>query len=268
MCVFQLVRYYGTLLPVMFVAVLLLALGGQLTAFAAGNAGWLLLQRGSLWIYAWHVTGFCYRRDRWFIHGTLLAVVKLKAQSVCVCVWHVCPLLWLQTRNVCVCLTHLPIVVVTGRECLCVSDTFTYCCGYRQGMSVCVWHIYLLWLQAGNVCVCLTHLPIVAVTGRECLCVSDTFAHCCGMSVDVQFIDDICLLGKAHMRSDPSVRSFPNIAFEMVPMFVWMTIALSRPFKEHRLVPPLFEDCLALPLSTPVSSRRSMVWCPWLCAHR
>ena len=36
-CVFQLVRYYGTLLPVMFVAVLLLALGGQLTAFAKGK---------------------------------------------------------------------------------------------------------------------------------------------------------------------------------------------------------------------------------------
>ena len=39
--------------------------------------------------------------------------------------------------------------------------------------------------------VCLTHLPIVVVTGRECLGVSDTFVHCCGyrqeMSVDVWF---------------------------------------------------------------------------------
>ena len=42
-------------------------------------------------------------------------------------------------------------------------------------------------------------------------------------------------------------------------MFVWLTMALSRPFKEDRRV---------LPLSTPLSSRRSMVWCPWLCARR
>ena len=29
---------------------------------------------------------------------------------------------------------------------------------------------------------------------------------------------------------------------------------------------PVKEDRLALPLSMPLSSRRSMVWCPWLCA--
>ena len=58
------------------------------------------------------------------------------------------------------------------------------------------------------------------------------------------------------MRSEKpyaSLRSFPNVAFEPVPVFVW-TMALSRPFKE---------DGLAL-----LSSRRSMVWCPWLCARR
>ena len=32
--------------------------------------------------------------------------------------------------------------------------------------------------------------------------------------------DGICALGKAHMRSTPSVRSFPNVAFETVSMFV------------------------------------------------
>ena len=37
----------------------------------------------------------------------------------------------------------------------------------------------------------------------------------------------------------------------------WLTMALSRPFKE---------DCLTLPLSLPLSSRWSVVWCPWLCA--
>ena len=45
MYVFQLVRYYGTLMPVMFVAVLLLALAGQLTAFANGMDSSLLLLR-------------------------------------------------------------------------------------------------------------------------------------------------------------------------------------------------------------------------------
>ena len=32
--------------------------------------------------------------------------------------------------------------------------------------------------------------------------------------------DGIYALGKAHMRSTPSLRSFPNVAFETVPMFV------------------------------------------------
>ena len=40
--------------------------------------------------------------------------------------------------------------------------------------------------------------------------------------------------------------SFPNVAFETVPMFIWLTMALYHSFKEDRLV---------LPLSTPLSSR-------------
>ena len=52
----------------------------------------------------------------------------------------------------------------------------------------------------------------------------------------------------------PSLRSFPNITFGTVPVFVWLMMALSRPFKE---------DCLALPLSMPLSSGWSVVWCPW-----
>ena len=59
--------------------------------------------------------------------------------------------------------------------------------------------------------------------------------------------DGIYAFGKALMRSTPSLGSFHNVAFETVPMFVWLTMALSRPFKE------------ALPLSTPLSSRRSVV---------
>ena len=53
--------------------------------------------------------------------------------------------------------------------------------------------------------------------------------------------DGIYPLRKALMRSTPSLRSFPNIAFETVLMFVWLTMAFSRRFK------------LALPLSTSLS---------------
>ena len=48
------------------------------------------------------------------------------------------------------------------------------------------------------------------------------------------------------MHFTPTLRSFPKVAYEMVPMFVLLTMALSHPFKE---------DHLALPLSTSFSSR-------------
>ena len=63
----------------------------------------------------------------------------------------------------------------------------------------------------------------------------------------------MCVLGNAHMHSAQSLRSCYNVAYETVPVFVWLTVALSCPFKE---------DHLALPFSTPLSSGRSMVWCP------
>ena len=73
------------------------------------------------------------------------------------------------------------------------------------------------------------------------------------MSVDpvstIQFSsvqDGIYALGKAHMHSAPSLGSFLNIAFETVPMLVWLMMALSRPLKE--------ELRWALPLCTPLSS--------------
>ena len=31
------------------------------------------------------------------------------------------------------------------------------------------------------------------------------------------------------MRSTPSLRSFPDVAIETVPVFVWLTMVLSRP---------------------------------------
>ena len=60
--------------------------------------------------------------------------------------------------------------------------------------------------------------------------------------------DGIYALVKAHMRSTPSLKSFPSVVtLERVPMLVWLTLALSRPLKGDRW---------ALPLSTPLSSRR------------
>ena len=72
-------------------------------------------------------------------------------------------------------------------------------------------------------------------------------------NVSLQFSpvqDGIYALGIAHMRSTPYLESFPNVAFETVPLFVLLTMALSCPFKKDRL---------ALPLSTSLSSRRSLV---------
>ena len=42
------------------------------------------------------------------------------------------------------------------------------------------------------------------------------------------------------MRSTPSLRSLQNVTFETVPMFVRLTMAHSRPFKEDRLTRPLY----------------------------
>ena len=67
-------------------------------------------------------------------------------------------------------------------------------------------------------------------------------------SIHLRSIWYICAR-ETHMRSAPSLRSFPSVALETVPMLVWLMMALSRPLKEDRW---------ALPLSTPLSSRRSM----------
>ena len=56
--------------------------------------------------------------------------------------------------------------------------------------------------------------------------------------------DGIYALRKACIRFTPSLRRFPNIAFKTVPVFVWLMIALSRPFKEDRQVLPLSTPCL------------------------
>ena len=71
--------------------------------------------------------------------------------------------------------------------------------------------------------------------------------------------DGIYALGKDCMRATPSLRCFPIVGFETVPMLVWLTVALSS-FQGR-------SSSASKPLSAPLSSKRSMVWCPWFCAH-
>ena len=52
----------------------------------------------------------------------------------------------------------------------------------------------------------------------------------CMSSVQFNSIQDgVYALWKAHMRSTPSLRSVPSVAFETVPMLVCLTMARSRP---------------------------------------
>ena len=57
--------------------------------------------------------------------------------------------------------------------------------------------------------------------------------------------DGIYTPRKAQTHFTPSLRNFPSVALEMVPVLVWLTTALSHPF---------VEDCQVLPLCIPLSS--------------
>ena len=74
----------------------------------------------------------------------------------------------------------------------------------------------------------------------------------CTVSVSVSAQDGIVALGKAHTRSAPSLSSLPKVALETVPIFVWLNTDRSRPWRV---------ECRPLPFSTPLSFRRSMLWC-------
>ena len=80
------------------------------------------------------------------------------------------------------------------------------------------------------------------------------------LKIKVQF-KMVSVRSEKPICAPPSSRSFltGTVAVETVPVFVWLTMALSPLFKKDRL---------ALRLSTPLSSRRSVVWCPWFCACR
>ena len=74
--------------------------------------------------------------------------------------------------------------------------------------------------------------------------------------------DNVFVLGEAHMRSTPSVRSFPSVAFKNCDVDLTDDGSLSLSFSlTHTLSLPLpfKKDPRALPLSAPLSSRRSMV---------
>ena len=70
------------------------------------------------------------------------------------------------------------------------------------------------------------------------------------VSVSVSAQDGIVALGKAHMRSAPSLSSLPKVALETVPIFVWLNTDRSRPWRV---------ECRPLPFSTPLSFRRSVL---------
>ena len=63
--------------------------------------------------------------------------------------------------------------------------------------------------------------------------------------------DGTYALRKAHACSNPSLRSFLNIPFKTVPIFVWLRMDLLHTFKE---------DCCALPLFTPIFRDASHLW--------
>ena len=81
----------------------------------------------------------------------------------------------------------------------------------------------------------------------------------CTVSVSPSAQDGIAPLGKAHTRSAPSLSSLPKVAFETVPIFVWLNTDRSQPWRV---------ECRLLPFSTPLSFRRSMLWCSGLSMFR
>ena len=66
------------------------------------------------------------------------------------------------------------------------------------------------------------------------------WSQSCSVSVSVSAQDGIVALGKAHMRSAPSLSSLPKVALETVPIFVWLNTDCSRPWRvECRQSPAL-----------------------------
>lgn len=69
----------------------------------------------------------------------------------------------------------------------------------------------------------------------------------CRLNSSVQ--DATYALGKGHVHSTLSLRGFSNIIFEIFPVFVWLMIALSCPFKED------LHSCHLVGMSCPLKIR-------------
>ena len=81
----------------------------------------------------------------------------------------------------------------------------------------------------------------------------------CDGEFPVSAQEGIVALGKAHTRSAPSLSSLPKVALETVPIFAWLNTDRCRPWRV---------ECRPLPFSTPLSFRRSMLWCSGLSVLR
>ena len=126
--------------------------------------------------------------------------------------------------------------------CMYVDYTWAYMpmhtCRRKDMCKFVIWVWAILW-------VCL-HI---------CTCVG----VCVYVSVSVSAQNGIVALGKANTRSSPSLSSLPKVALETVPIFAWLNTDRSRPLRV---------ECRPLPFSTPLSFRRSMLWCSGLSVLR
>ena len=92
-------------------------------------------------------------------------------------------------------------------------------------------------------------------------------AFCFGDRVDkvvedfssVSAQDGIIALGKDHTHSTPSLSCLPKVALETVPLFTWLNIDCSQPWRV---------ECRPLPFFTPLSFKQSMLWCSGLSVLR
>ena len=82
-------------------------------------------------------------------------------------------------------------------------------------------------------------------------------SYCFIVSVSVSQ-DGILVLGKANTRSAPSLSILPMVALEAVPIFVWLNTDRSQPW-EGGGGGGAGAECRPLPLSNPLSFRRSML---------
>ena len=80
-------------------------------------------------------------------------------------------------------------------------------------------------------------------------------SFCFSLSFSVSAQDGILALGKANTHLFPRLSSLSKVALKTVPVFVWLNTDHSRPWKA---------ECRLLPLSTPLSFRRSMLCCSGL----